>query len=187
MLQTIQFDPDADALQEVLNTIARSYGYLSANHALGHRDRRVPSSPRPTRWSVANRELVKQDHPSDDLVDDSWNPTTTAQFLKAVTRNVQRALALMVIEGQVSLAAVAQHLGIQEMRGTFSSVGAAQNRIEALRHAEPPYRRVAQPERSYQMDNQKRHLFFEAFFALGNTNLLEEAEAFLDEYEGVPE
>lgn len=181
MLQTIQFDPDRDPLQEVLNTIARGYGYRSANHALGHADRGsgvpVPLASRISIAQVPPGSPPPEPAPDQEEPVDEWSAELATEFLGSVTRDAQRAIALMVIDGVVPLQVVYRHLGVRELRGTFSTVGAAVTRLGLK---EPPYRRRVQPIRCYVMTEDKRYYFLEAFAKLDNMRFLEEAEKLLN-------
>lgn len=191
MLQTVHFDARVDAVQSVLDSVARAYGYSSAGDALGRPVLPVLPAPKvpetvrqpQIKWSEVKEKERTRPQERDDLTA-PWTLRTAKAFLLEVTRPSQKLLAMLVLSGEVSADRVSQYLNVTTLQGVFSTVGAAKNRIRGLHKAPTPYRRRRTPDVYYVMDDPMRELFMAAFFNTGNDRLLDDAEEFFKAVDG---
>jgi hypothetical protein len=191
MLQTIQFDTSIDGVTSVLDSIAKSYGFANAAMAIG------VSQPQFKRESLYSHYPPDADESTRSRIDrrlasernldaqarsatHPWKLSNTRNFLMEITPTSRRLFALMVVEGDVSAWQVGEFIGKSNLKGIFSSIGAAKSRTQGLARAHSAYTKYHRRDGfRYVMANEYRDLFMDAFLSAGLDKLLEEAENFL--------
>jgi hypothetical protein len=194
MLQTIQFDTSIDGVTSVLDSVAKAYGYADAVLAVGLNKLQQPQFERKplhshyppdadelTRSRIDSR-LASERSPSaqNRPATHPWKLSNTRNFLMEITPTSRKLCALMVVEGDVSAWQVSEFIGKSNLKGIFSSIGAAKSRTQGLVRARSAYAKQHRRDGfHYVMTNEYRDLFMDAFLSAGLDKLLEEAENFL--------
>jgi hypothetical protein len=172
MEQTVTFNPELDEVEEVLDFVARGYGYSSAVHALDIKPKRA-KRPEP----VVGTSLHIQTYVSDDEIA-PWTEKLAVRLCRDVTIRVQKAIALSAVSGFVPYGHMCDFLGVDDLQGVFSSLGAAVNRLPGLKS--PHNRPIRRYRRNYDMEEPMQRLFRNALIVCGQETLLVNAEQFLE-------
>lgn len=184
MQQTIQFDPSTDPVSTVLLQVARAYGFTGITEAMASNGK--PVGIYPTRkpqvaykpleeiaWGPADGVPLKTPDPEPDPemeIPDSqdeytfpWSTERVQEFLLHLTGSAQRALALLVVKGEVELDEMRTYLRTRSLQGVFSTVGSAIRNTRDLPKTARPYSRLRTPKRMYRMEPPVQRVFRAAF------------------------
>jgi hypothetical protein len=161
MQQTIQFNPEQDNVQVILDAVARAFGFTDLA-AL-------------TEGATPAAEALPEDY--DRMKVQPWTQPKAYLFINELTTDAQRGLALMTAStGSVPVSAMRSYLGVTSLQGVFSTFGAAARNTRGLKTGDRPFQKNMRPAPHYDMDVDMRLLFQCAFAQADKISMVEDAQ-----------